>query len=252
MKLSGKTAIVTGGYRGLGLTIAKAYLSEGAKVAICGRSIENLKNLEETLKEYQGGYLWSVCDITVPLQVSNFIKKVLYEFKSVDILVNNAAIFGDNQKLVDYDPQVFRDVISVNLIGAFNMIQGVLPHMVEQDYGKIVNVTGSVSLEDESFHGGAYYASKLGLQAIGEVLASECTDSKLTSNGVNAAGIKQGGNNPFYDESKNRELISPDSVKDLFLYLASADSNGVNGKCFNVIDWAREHGQKSATPIPAS
>ena len=133
MELSGKTAIVTGGYRGLGLVIARALLSQGAQVAICGRSSENLKKLDSVLSEFEGSYLWTVCDITLPLQVSNFVKKVLHEFGSVDILVNNAAIFGSQTQIIDYDPQVFKDVISVNIVGAFNLCQGVLPHMVAQN-----------------------------------------------------------------------------------------------------------------------
>ncbi|MBT3786705.1 SDR family oxidoreductase [bacterium] len=239
MKLSGKTAIVTGGYRGLGLMIAKALLKEGARVAICGRSIENLKRLDSTLEEYQGNYLWSVCDITTPLQVNNFIKKVLHEFGSVDILVNNAAIFGAKEKLQKYDPEAFREVIAVNIIGTFNIIRHALKHMTAQNYGKVIIVSGSHTIEEGKVLGSAYYISKLALDGLSSILSSEISDTGICVNTINPAGLKQDTQSPFYDEELNEELLDPEKAEELFIYLASTDSNGVTGKNFNAVDWLK-------------
>ena len=241
MRLSGKTAIVTGGYRGLGLAVVKAFLQEGARVAVCGRSIENLKMLDTTLTDYEGAYLWTQCDITSALQVSNFIKKVIYEFNSVDILVNNAAIFGQNKTLIDYDSQLFNDVITTNLVGAFNMVQCVIPHMLEQNYGKIITVGGGLCLEDTRIHGGAYHVSKMALEGIASILSHEYKETNLSSNIVNPMGLKRDENNPFYDAEENESLMPPEEAIDLFLYLASVESNGITGKSMNAKEWVEEH-----------
>ncbi len=240
MKLSGKTAIVTGGYRGLGLVIAQALLRQGARVAICGRSSENLKKLDSVLSEFEGSYLWTVCDITLPLQVSNFVKKVLHEFGSVDILINNAAIFGSQAQIIDYDPQDFKDVISVNIVGAFNLCQGVLPHMVAQNYGKIINVTGSHKIEEACDFGGAYYVSKLALDGLSSILAHEYGDTPISVNQLNPSGVKL---DEILSQNDNEEIIPPVDLEKLFVYLASVDSNGINGKKFDAQEWMED--QKS-------
>lgn len=243
MKLSGKTAIVTGGYRGLGLIIAKALLKEGAKVAICGRNMENLKRLDTILQEFDGQYLWFTCDITVPLQVRNFIKKVSHEFGSVDILVNNAAVFGVKEKLQKYDPEIFHEVIAVNITGTFNIIRSALKHMVSQNYGKIINVSGFHTFEDGKVLGSAYYISKLALDGLSNILAQEISDTEISVNTVNPAGLKQEPNSPFYDKAINETLLDTEDAEELFVFLASTDSNGISGKNFNAVDWLKENGK---------
>lgn len=239
MRLSGKTAIVTGGYRGLGLSIVKAYLREGARVAVCGRSVENLKALDESLKDYEGQYMWSQCDITVSLEVSNFVKKVIYEFGSVDILINNAAIFGSNTSLADYDPKLFRNVIEVNLMGSLNISQCVLPHMTEQDYGKLIHITGSLNMSGQ-VHGGAYYVSKIALSGFSDILSSEYSETRITSNLVNPEGLTEEGNIHFFNSGDEADKVTPEEIQDLFVFLASAESNGINGRTYKACDWVHE------------
>ncbi len=245
MRLSGKTAIITGGYRGLGLSIVKAYLREGARVAICGRSLENLKSLDESLKLYKDKYLWSQCDITVSLEVSNFVKKVIYEFGSVDILINNAAIFGSNTCIADYDPKLFRNVMEVNLMGSLNMSQCLLPHMIEQDYGKLIHITGSLNISGD-IHGGAYYVSKIALSGFSDILASEYSDTRITSNLINPEGLIEDGNIHFFNNGDESEKVTPEEIQDLFVFLASAESNGINGKTYKACDWVREQRAKNS------
>ena len=245
MRLSGKTAIITGGYRGLGLSIVKAYLREGARVAICGRSLENLKSLDVSLEAYKDRYLWSQCDITVSLEVSNFVKKVIYEFGSVDILINNAAIFGSNTCIADYDPKLFRNVMEVNLMGSLNISQCVLPHMIEQDYGKLIHITGSLNISGD-IHGGAYYVSKIALSGFSDILASEYSDTRITSNLINPEGLIEDGNIHFFNNGDESEKVTPEEIQDLFVYLASAESNGINGKIYKACDWVREQRAKTS------
>ena len=245
MRLSGKTAIITGGYRGLGLSIVKAYLREGARVAICGRSLENLKSLDESLKLYKDNYLWSQCDITVSLEVSNFVKKVIYEFGSVDILINNAAIFGSNTRIADYDPKLFRNVMEVNLMGSLNMSQCVLPHMIEQDYGKLIHITGSLNISSD-IHGGAYYVSKIALSGFSDILASEYSATRITSNLINPEGLIEDGNIHFFNHADESEKVTPEEIQDLFVFLASAESNGINGKTYKACDWVKEQRAKNS------
>ena len=98
----------------------------------------------------------------------------------MDILINNAAIFGSNTCIADYGPKLFRNVMEVNLMGSLNMSQCVLPHMIEQDYGKLIHITGSLNISSD-IHGGAYYVSKIALSGFSDILASEysTTESHL-------------------------------------------------------------------------
>jgi len=238
MKLKDKNIIVTGGYRGLGLAITRAYLKEGARVAICGRHQDSLKKLDESLIDYNGRFFWCPCDISEPLEVANFVRKVMHEFHSIDVLVNNASIYGRRENVLDTAPQAFREIVDINLIGTFNVLQAVLKNMVEQAYGKIICVSSS-SIEANEKAGVGYHVSKLGQEGLALMLARQYGSNNVCTNIVNPYGIMQEESSPFYDPIHQNLGMDADSIQSLFVYLASPESNGVNGKIFNAIEWCK-------------
>jgi len=138
--LEGKVALVTGGTRGIGLAIAKLFKNLGAKVIITGRNKEKLKFLEE--KE---GFISYKCDISNKEEVEDTIKDILEKEKKIDILVNNAGITKD-ALFVRMKDEDFEEVVKVNLLGTFYVTKRVLPSMVKQKYGRIVNISSVVGL----------------------------------------------------------------------------------------------------------
>ena len=189
MRLQGKTAIISGGNRGLGLHLVKAFLKEGAKVAICARSLEALRVLDEVLIDYKDSYFYAACDITIPLQVSNLIKKVVLEYGTVNVLINNAAKFGDVNKIHECTVNNFSSVIETNLFGAHNMVRGVLPHMIEQKGGKVIHITDSSLCSKEKSHRSAYHISKAGIETLSTLLSAQYLDDHIDCNTVDQSNL---------------------------------------------------------------
>jgi 3-oxoacyl-[acyl-carrier protein] reductase len=232
MKLTGKCAVITGADKGLGYQIALAYLKEGADVAACSRTLESESELADIAKDLPGNLFQSACDITKPLEVSNFIKRVLFEFETIDILVNNASIYGKSQTLMEYEPALFSEVISTSINGSFNMIQAVAAPMKQQHYGKIISVTSSsMDLQNAS---GPYCIGKAGLECMSSILAMECANLNISSNTVDPTGCD------FQQSCKiEGSPVALEHTLDLFVYLAGAESNGINGKNFIAREWKK-------------
>ena len=162
MLLEGKVAIVTGAASGIGLGTSKRFLQEGAKVAICDVRQESVDAAVEQLSEY-GTVCGFANDITNRAGCDEFVKKVVDRFGKVDILINNAGITKDAQfyKMADDE---FRKVIEVNLFGTYNMSKAVVPYMMEQRYGKIVNAS-SIACIKGNFGQSNYASSKAALMS---------------------------------------------------------------------------------------
>ncbi|PCJ17912.1 MAG: hypothetical protein COB02_12660 [Candidatus Cloacimonadota bacterium] len=229
MRLQGKIAIISGGNRGLGLHLVKAFLKEGAKVAICARSLEALRVLDEVLIDYKDSFFYAACDITIPLQVSNLIKKVVLEYGCVNVLINNAAKFGDSCKIHECAVNSFNSVIETNLLGANNMVRSVLPHMLEQKSGKIIHITDSSLPMNEKSYKSAYYISKAGIETFSNLLSAQYLDDHIDCNIVDPSNLTQ---DVSFDEQK-----SLTKATELFIWLASIESNGLTGKNIKACEW---------------
>ena len=156
--LKNRTAIITGGAQGFGLGIAKRFLSSGAKVIIWDID-EN--ELQKASKEINNPNL--SCNI---VDVSNFknVKETvdrISKSSNIDILINNAGITGSTSSLWDYDVDEWNKIIQINLMGTFNCCKCVVPNMIKNDYGRIVNVA-SVAGKDGNANASAYSSAKAG------------------------------------------------------------------------------------------
>ena len=184
--LKNKTAIITGGAQGFGLDIAKRFLISGAKAIIWDIDEEELKKAVKIENDINLSY--NVVD------VSNFkeVKKTVDEItksSNIDILINNAGITGSTSSLWNYDVDEWNKIVQINLMGTFNCCKSVVPHMIKNDYGRIVNVA-SVAGKDGNANASAYSSAKAGIIGLTKSLGKELADKNIAVNAVTPAGAK--------------------------------------------------------------
>tara|TARA_Y100000590_G_C15675364_1_gene997800 strand:+ start:117 stop:863 length:747 start_codon:yes stop_codon:yes gene_type:complete len=181
-----KTAIITGGAQGFGLDIAKKFLKFGAHVRIWdidenelikASKLENSKNLQ-----------YDVVDVTNYEMVKNIVKKISNE-KKIDILVNSAGITGPTAELWNYDIDDWKKIIDINLNGTFICCKTIVPIMIKNNYGRIVNIA-SVSGKDGNANASAYSSSKAGVIGLTKSLGKELAQKNIAVNCVTPAAAK--------------------------------------------------------------
>ena len=185
--LTGKVAVVTGASSGLGQQFARALASQGASIAICARRKEKLDAFAEELESGGTKCLPLRCDITVEKDIIDMVAAVKNEFGHIDILVNNAGV-ANEKKAEEQTLDEWNAVISANLTGVYLMAREVGKVMIEQKYGKIVNIG---SLHSNTAIGvntiSAYCATKGGVQMLTRDLASEWAKYNITVNAIGPA-----------------------------------------------------------------
>ena len=236
MKLSNKVAIVTGSSRGLGKAIAIGFAGEGASVVIAARTeVEGpmpgtiYKTAEEI--EALGQRAIAVrCDVTSEESVNNMVQKALAQFGHIDILVNNAGI-AYYPPVVETPLKRWELVIRVNLIGTFLCTKAVLPKMVEQRRGSIINITSvSATERGPSVTGVAYGVSKAGLERFTWGLATEVGKYNIAVNALKPKGVVDTEGMRFMLPDEDRaQWVSPDMMVKAAIFLAAQDATGVIG-----------------------
>ena len=184
--LKGKTAIITGGAQGFGLDIAKRFLKSGAKVIIWDIDEKELKNAVNVVNDSNLSY--SVVDVSNFKNVKDTVDKVV-KSSNIDILINNAGITGSTSSLWDYDVDEWNKIVQINLMGTFNCCKCVVPHMITNNYGRIVNVA-SVAGKDGNANASAYSSAKAGVIGLTKSLGKELADKNIAVNAVTPAGAK--------------------------------------------------------------
>ena len=195
---SGKTAVVTGGSRGIGLEITKALTGAGAKVAICGRDGAKAEQAAGTVGGDCRGY---ACDVAVSSQVEAFAKAVEKDFGKVDVLVNNAGFTKDNLLFLlseaDWD-----SVIDTNLKGTFLMTKHIARGMLKRRWGRVINITSVVGLNGNKGQSN-YSASKAGLIGFTKSVAKELASRNVLVNAIA----------PGFVETELTDAITPEARK---------------------------------------
>ena len=182
-----RTAIITGGAQGFGLDIAKQFLNFGSSKVIIWDIDEN--ELKIALKEINNPNLsYNVVDVSNFDQVNNAVNKII-KSSNIDILVNNAGITGSTASLWDYDVSEWNKIVQINLMGTFNCCKCVVPSMIKNNYGRIVNVA-SVAGKDGNANASAYSAGKAGAIALTKSLGKELANKNIAVNAVTPAGAK--------------------------------------------------------------
>ena len=182
-----RTAIITGGAQGFGLNIAKQFLNFGSSKVIIWDIDEN--ELKKALKEINNPNLsYNVVDVSNFDQVNNAVNEII-KSSNIDILVNNAGITGSTASLWDYDVSEWNKIVQINLMGTFNCCKCVVPSMIKNNYGRIVNVA-SVAGKDGNANASAYSAGKAGAIALTKSLGKELANKNIAVNAVTPAGAK--------------------------------------------------------------
>ena len=181
-----RTAVITGGAQGFGFDIARRFLNSGAKVIIWDNDPDTLK---KSVKELNNTNLTSnVIDVSKFEEVENCTNEILKNSK-IDILINNAGITGPTAPLWEYDLKKWKKVVDINLIGTFNCCKAIVPSMIKNNYGRIVNVA-SVAGKDGNANASAYSAGKAGAIGLTKSLGKELADKDIAVNAVTPAGAK--------------------------------------------------------------
>ena len=235
MKLNGKTALITGGSKGIGKGIAEAYLKQGAEVVICGRTESDLAATCDELKEF-GQIDYVVCDITKLDDVKRLAGEIEVKWQKLDILVNNASILGVRSPIIEYPEDVWEEVIHINLNSQFFVTKALLPLLHKSNNSSVINVSSSVGRKGKK-EWGAYAASKFGVEALTQVLADEMESTNIRVNSVNPGGTRTDMRAGAYPNEDPNTLPTPLDISPVFVYLASDESIGINGQEFTARDW---------------
>jgi NAD(P)-dependent dehydrogenase (short-subunit alcohol dehydrogenase family) len=183
MLLEKKVAIVTGVGPGLGRDIALLYAREGADLVIAARNEERVAQLATEIEGLGRQVVGVPTDISDRAACQRLVASGLERFGSVDILVQNGHYDGDYKPVAESDPQDWRDIMEVNLFGAFHLVQAVVPGMVERGDGRIILVNSGASTDPPPTLG-AYAASKAALASLVRTLAVELGPSGIRANGI--------------------------------------------------------------------
>ena len=142
-----KTAVITGGAQGFGLDIAKRFLKSGAKVIIWDI---DPKMIEKSVKDLNDSNLSSnIVDVSNYNQVEKCVTEITKD-SNIDILINNAGITGPTSTLWEYDVEMWKKIVDINLMGTFNCCRAIVPNMIKNNYGRIVNVASVAGKDGNS------------------------------------------------------------------------------------------------------
>lgn len=245
--LKGKTAMVTGGTRGIGLAVVKTFLENGAAVALCGSRQETVDKALEQLKAENPDYkVIGLCpDLQNPSEIEQAVNTVKETFGSFDIIVNNAGVSA-RESIYDYKPEDFSKTMELNVNALFYCSQAAAKVMKEQGGGVILNTSSMVSLYGQP-SGVAYPASKFAVNGITKSLARELGKDNIRVNAV-APGVTKTDMVAALPDAVIKPLIAtiplgrvgePEDVANAFLYLASDLASYVTGEILSVDGAAR-------------
>ena len=182
----GRTAIVTGGAQGFGLDITKRLIRSGASVIIWDN---DKKMVEKAIEDIKSPNLsFNIVDISNYSKVEECVQEITKQ-KNIDILINNAGITGPTATLWEYDIEMWKKVVDINLMGTFNCCHTIVPNMIKNNYGRIVNVA-SVAGKDGNANASAYSVGKAGAIGLTKSLGKELADKNIAVNAVTPAGAK--------------------------------------------------------------
>ena len=226
MNLDGRTALVTGGTKGIGFAIAESLIKSGANVYVCSRTREDVEAAVAKLSEH-GVAAGKLCDVRVEEQVANVIQSCEKRFGGIDILVNNAGIGINGKPVAEITPDEFRETLETNLFGVYYFCHYAIPLMKENG-GYIINIS---SLAGQNPHPGmaAYNASKYALNGFSEALMQE-----VRHDGIKVSYICPGSvNTHFGNDTPSEEKawqIQPEDIAQVVTDLLSMNERALPSK----------------------
>lgn len=231
-------ALITGGASGIGFAIAKAFAQNGADIALADINEQALHDASNMLHEYGTSIYPILLDISDIESFSSKLSKLTIEFGNVDILVNNAGVTA-TVPLLEMTAQEWDRVMNINLRGTFFLTQQLLPTMIQQQYGRIINL-GSISGERGAKYAGAHYSiSKAGIIMLTKVLAKYLTDSGVTANTISPGIIETAmtqalGTQIDPNDVPMNRMGTPNDIAQTAVFLASDAAGYITGQNISV------------------
>ncbi|HLG15998.1 MAG TPA: SDR family oxidoreductase [Blastocatellia bacterium] len=225
-RISGKSALVTGGTRGIGFAVARALLDRGARVLVCSRGGENVRRSAEVLAaSYGERVLGRVCDVRDPNNVAEMFREAGRLFGGLDILINNAGI-GSRSYIEQMGGEEWRSTIETNLSGVFYCCHEAIPLMKKSGGGDIINI-GSLAGTSGFAGGGAYCASKYGLIGFSEALMQEVRYDHIRVSCVMPGSVNTGFARGGQQDPAATWKLAPEDVAAVVLGVLEMDSRAL-------------------------
>jgi len=246
-KLKNRVALVTGGNRGIGRGIALEFAREGADVAICGRTPETLESAREEITRLGRKAKAILVDVSKVAEVRCMIDEVISEFGRIDILVNNAAVSIPPSSILSISEEEWDYIIDVNLKGVFFCSQLVVPHMLKQHYGRIINISSIGGRAGGNLKHAHYVSSKAGVDLLTKSFAQEFGPQGIITNAIAPGFIPAGQpsrhrppeeveelNERFSKVAAVGRVGTPEDIAKVAVFLASDDSSFICGQTIPV------------------
>ena len=244
--LKDRVALITGASRGLGKALAKAFAAEGARVVIAARNPETLEVARREMESPGGEVLALAADMTQPADIARVVDAAIDRFGRIDVLINNGGTLGPTPRpsLLDIDPDALLETFRVNTVGPLRVTQAVLPHMLEQGRGLVINVTSDAA-RGAYPEWGAYGASKAALELIGLTWAAELEGTGVRVVNVDPGDLQTDMQQAAFPGEDIGDRALPESAAPAFVWLASEAGSHVNGERVQAQEFKHE------TPRPA-
>ena len=231
--------MVTGASRGIGKAIALAFAAEGADVVATARTTNAVDAVIGQCRQLGRDGLAVTADLSLEKDIQRVADEALREFGRLDIVVNNAAIIHPHMNLVDFAADLWRQVIEVNLIGPALLTKAVLPEMIKNRSGKIINIS-SIGGRKGGKGRSAYRAAKAGLISLTESVAAEVKQYGIDVNCICPGGVDTEGMREAFGlrgREQTPTLMQPEEIAALAVFLASDASSAITGTAIDAFGW---------------
>lgn len=238
--LNGRHAVITGGAQGIGFAIASRLMASGASVSLWDRDSELLNTVQTQLGD-KGTVSVQVVDVSDPESVGAATAATVARLGTIDILVTSAGIAGPNHKLWEYPINAWNQIMDVNLTGVFLCCRALVPHMLRQNYGRVVNIA-SIAGKEGNPNASAYSASKAGVIALTKSLGKETADKNVAVNCITPAAART----RIFDQMAQEHIdfmlsriprgrfLEVDEVAAMVAWLASEENSFTTGAVFDL------------------
>ncbi|MFT5322616.1 MAG: 3-oxoacyl-[acyl-carrier protein] reductase [Planctomycetaceae bacterium] len=239
LPLAGQVAIITGGGRGIGRAIAIAYAEAGANVCVTARTASEIDQVAAEIKQSGGRSLAVTCDVSDRSSVESMIERTISEFGRLDILMNNAGGGLERTLVGEDDPDVWQQVVEINLLGTYFCTRAALPHLKVDGRGKIINVGSGMGHQPRAKNS-SYNVSKAGVWMLTRCLALELWEAGVTVNELIPGPVYTELTADIFPKDQAHPGISsewvkaPEDVVPLALMLATQSAKGPTGQSFSL------------------
>ena len=238
--LNHRYAVVTGAAQGIGLSIARRLLASGATVSMWDRDAKQLALTAEQIGE-ANKVSYEIVDVSEPQSVAAAAGATIEKYGKIDILVANAGIAGPNHKSWEYPIDAWKQIIDINLTGVFLCCRAIVPYMLQQNYGRIVNVA-SIAGKEGNANASAYSASKAGVIAFTKSLGKETAGQNIAVNCITPAAARtrlfEQMTQEHIDFMLSRiprgRFLEVDEVSAMVAWLVSEENSFTTGAVFDI------------------